>query len=833
METMCPVSQEEDDWMEQQLDKARAERGGFYKRLTNSRSQSSRDLESAADKRRAAQSARDVSISSTSSSTPATTALPEPHSSWRFYTSYDNGEWKRHCVPVYKPEEEVVGKIKKSVETVKDEKETSPAYQSHLKKYREARANLFDHSPRTRISESQPREETNTVRVSSTGLHDDMGLYGGRGGGTYRYPSGGSNAQEMQMRTYGGENLLNGGMPLSFPKQNYREETSTKETITTVVGGNEGKMKQLMPAPAAGQEGTRRRSHNLLGYQEKIIIPTKYKPEGERLAIEASLAETSSRIAHEQSTVEKLKQKSASESSNPDHPSFMGSTFEKFHSDGSPLIKPSFEEPSTSTRSNSRRSLLREVERVELPQLPRIIPVFDEPPCYVNKPNTSLNNFSSASTAPSPANSFERTIVESRTFNSSPLTGSTPIIVNHNTEGAGHVSREVSVVSKPPIKPVFGELSTISRSLTMKETMPDIERSSLSSGIIHSEDSNVEAYFGNNFGALPAVTGFGIEGVGAFPTLPALPSGAGSRNIKVTSEKSGATPEINMVVVAPSSTRIEENVVFIPVIRVLGAPHRERHTSEICMNVNEGSAVALPTKGVTEGVHSDIGGQFENILKLHEDKLWIDSEIARHTPERLSQDHNIPPSFQNNSIKIVDISGQSSNEKSPSKLLQSSVSFGTKPTEQYVEEFETVTREKPVFPGVGNSTKEIFVSRNFGENEDAGRTGSIQVETTRFSTSEPQHAAVPSKTVEIDRRNQDGHPLEGVRYVSTTSSSVSAAAPVERIIEPRRSTCIEIKSVNTGQSARTRDVGGRAATSDIGISRTAIEVDDWIVEKAV
>jgi len=29
--------------------------------------------------------------------------------SWRYYTSYDNGEWRRHATPIYKPDAELDG----------------------------------------------------------------------------------------------------------------------------------------------------------------------------------------------------------------------------------------------------------------------------------------------------------------------------------------------------------------------------------------------------------------------------------------------------------------------------------------------------------------------------------------------------------------------------------------------------------------------------------------------------------------------------------------------------------------------------------------------------
>lgn len=81
------------DWVDEQLEQARLRRAPFYRRLQNASGR--QDDNSALRKYRKSPETEVVD--------EATPSLDfEPHSSWRFYTSYDNGEWRRHAVPVLK-----------------------------------------------------------------------------------------------------------------------------------------------------------------------------------------------------------------------------------------------------------------------------------------------------------------------------------------------------------------------------------------------------------------------------------------------------------------------------------------------------------------------------------------------------------------------------------------------------------------------------------------------------------------------------------------------------------------------------------------------------------
>lgn len=116
------------------LEQARRQRTAFYRRLaeTGARAQSDDDggpaggdgvatevdidvdAETLARRQRerldASSPYLDV-VSSVSSTNASLLEQPEPRSSWRYYTSYDNGEWRRHATPIYKADAELDGGI--------------------------------------------------------------------------------------------------------------------------------------------------------------------------------------------------------------------------------------------------------------------------------------------------------------------------------------------------------------------------------------------------------------------------------------------------------------------------------------------------------------------------------------------------------------------------------------------------------------------------------------------------------------------------------------------------------------------------------------------------
>ncbi|ESO11706.1 hypothetical protein HELRODRAFT_166723 [Helobdella robusta] len=103
-----------DDPLER-LDRAKLDRGDFYRKME---SNTTRNLHVLDSPLRAISPVRHLdtlvdepvkkSISDGGPSVDSLPRVPEPHTSWRFYTSYDNGEWKRHMVPVYHSEEDVL-----------------------------------------------------------------------------------------------------------------------------------------------------------------------------------------------------------------------------------------------------------------------------------------------------------------------------------------------------------------------------------------------------------------------------------------------------------------------------------------------------------------------------------------------------------------------------------------------------------------------------------------------------------------------------------------------------------------------------------------------------
>nr|BAE93511.1 regeneration-upregulated protein 4 [Enchytraeus japonensis] len=228
--------------------------------------------------------------------------------------------------------------------TSEKEKEASPAYESHLRKYKQARAALFDRPTRKFAASNSPQGELTTVRVESRG--NPGKLRNALSGSNSRLPFGGS-TPDIRFKSFREPTMNNAA---SLPSQ-YREETTTSETITTVngqtVNGQEvPEQKPKTPSSTVHNSPTRLR-HSNLGFKEKIIIPTKYKTASEiAAAAKPERASMNSNPAREVRT----EIKTSSKSFNPDEPSFLGSTFEKFSFKGTPLMKPTFTEETTASK---------------------------------------------------------------------------------------------------------------------------------------------------------------------------------------------------------------------------------------------------------------------------------------------------------------------------------------------------------------------------------------------------------------------------------------------------------------------------------------------------
>lgn len=349
LDALCPPTQEEDDWLEQELERARQQRGSFYRKMASSRSASMRDLDDVAGSRHhsASRGSTERELSGSPTGSTSSPPVPEPHSSWRFYTSYDNGEWKRHCVPAQKEEEEI--SIKSP--TSDKEKEISPAYESHLKKYRQARNALFDRPARKFAASNSPQGETTTVRVVSHGNPGD--LRSALGGSTNRLPFGGS-TPDIRFRTIREPAMSNAtSLPTQYRDGNNittRQETTTSETITTMHGPEITEPAKPVEKPASVHTSPTRPRHNNMGFKEKIIIPTKYKSESEKT--EAALKKQELAAKAEK---EKVAHHKPAAGGRPGfEPNFQGSTFEKFDYKGMPLIKPTFSEYNSNSSSKRK-----------------------------------------------------------------------------------------------------------------------------------------------------------------------------------------------------------------------------------------------------------------------------------------------------------------------------------------------------------------------------------------------------------------------------------------------------------------------------------------------
>src|SRR6218665_3432224 len=291
-------SPEMDDLLDNRLEDARQSRTGFYRKMLASRSRPLDDysVSKKISYRSGNSPAKEPSISDTAPAGPLP-QIPEPHSSWRFYTSYDNGEWKRHAVPVHKEEEEILREPSKNVRRLRESERStySPPVESTLRKMRQSGGPLVAClQPRPRRS-SEGQKTTTTVHT----VNGQPSFVGGELGGQFVLPADWeqicANGTVVRRFSDGGTEYL---VLEQDPVQgSVRQECTTKYTSTVKVtqpngghllgsgvsgeqavgvarGGGVGDGQGV----AAGESGERKsRRPRIYGFEEKIIIPTKYK----------------------------------------------------------------------------------------------------------------------------------------------------------------------------------------------------------------------------------------------------------------------------------------------------------------------------------------------------------------------------------------------------------------------------------------------------------------------------------------------------------------------------------------------------------------------------
>jgi len=529
IDALCPPTQEEDEWLDQELERARLQRGTFYKKLANSRSASARELDDlSASKQRSASrgsTERELILPPGGPPPPPPPAIPEPHSSWRFYTSFDNGEWKRHCVPVYKAEEDILMKSPSDSAN----KENSPAFESHLRKYRQARASLFDRPPSRRHTGISPREETTTVRIVSGG-NDAINR---SSTGPVRLPFGRS-AHEGNVRTVE-HHFGDKTGPVSFPSA-YKQEVTTSETITTIQEPDPKiQVKEKPRTPVALNDPSRPKHHHL-GFKEKVIIPTKYKTDAEKAAEAAAAAAVPKTNGFQTMDSFHKKEtgmdKSCKIDPDADKPSFLGSTFEKFSYSGAPLVKPSSVDmlPDQPMFGNSfSKNVTVKVENVQKPS-------FDSAPV---KPFSPFQHSSSEHVK--------------------------PVFQNSNFE--------ISSSFGPP----FGSSTPIKNKV---QTSTTIERSSLPFDNVQSVHSIPVSYrHAVESFKVPEVPPIEVTGenISLGNQFSAFSAPTKNRQISTENEPRASST-------ATSTDTKKEGVIFIPVIRVL-SPSKDPHATQTSVNV--------------------------------------------------------------------------------------------------------------------------------------------------------------------------------------------------------------------------------------------------------
>ena len=299
----------------ERLDRARADGGDYYRRVEST----SRNLNASHPSERRAVSPggqtlldlvegegglvlREKSISDGGPSADSVPRIPEPHTSWRFYTSYDNGEWRRHAVPVFHSEEEVLSSSPSRTGRHRTESSSgdlsslfsgalSPTFglEPSIRRLRINRPSVYEalqnrrrrtiegarrvRGPRSpevilNMSEYLPPEEIRRRYEVKDYIPKRKTEYGER----VIYPrlKSGSTS-DMETESFGSFSSS-----VQKPKldANFEEVTRTMHQSNLSRPGISSNTVEVVPA--------NQKPVNNYGYQEKVIIPTKYKTERER-----------------------------------------------------------------------------------------------------------------------------------------------------------------------------------------------------------------------------------------------------------------------------------------------------------------------------------------------------------------------------------------------------------------------------------------------------------------------------------------------------------------------------------------------------------------------
>lgn len=269
-----------------QLDNARLNRSGYYRRMEKSRT-SPLILQTLVRDDPVSNSVvvKEKGISEGGLSETSLPRVPEPHPSWRFYTSFDNGEWKRHMVPVYHSEKDVLntspGIATRSPlhsDSSFSFETTSPTYavESSIRRMRLGRPSVYESLQNRRQRVSGEHSRMHGPRSAETILNSVVYLPSEELRKRYNYED-----YSPKRRTEYGERVI-------YPRVKSDSVSSAEsgfKKLSTNVSEEDEVTRSVHPsclqveAPATFEfskaEG-RPPSHDYTS-GEKIIIPTKYK----------------------------------------------------------------------------------------------------------------------------------------------------------------------------------------------------------------------------------------------------------------------------------------------------------------------------------------------------------------------------------------------------------------------------------------------------------------------------------------------------------------------------------------------------------------------------
>ena len=268
-----------------QLDNARVNRSGYYKRMEQHRSSPLRLPEASNVTSIEVTDSKEKGISEGGLSEASLPRVPEPHPSWRFYTSYDNGEWKRHMVPVYHSEKDVLNtspgigpRSPLRSESAFSFESPTPSYamESNIRRMRLGRPSVYDslQNRRRRVSGDY---RTHTPRSAETILNSMEYLPAEELKRRYNFDN-----YHPKRRTEYGERVI-------YPRVKSDSVSSIEsgfKKLSSNVSEAEEVTRSVHPsclkaATSSSLENSRAegRPHpqSNSNFKEKIIIPSKYK----------------------------------------------------------------------------------------------------------------------------------------------------------------------------------------------------------------------------------------------------------------------------------------------------------------------------------------------------------------------------------------------------------------------------------------------------------------------------------------------------------------------------------------------------------------------------